>query len=116
MNNEVWKDVPQFEGIYKISNHGNAISFKDAKKENGRLLKLSKNRNSLMFFSASKKIDGVRYAKSIMVHRMVFDLFAKDIPSERYNVKHIDGQFTNNHISNLRCEKPRNKAYDNVWF
>lgn len=37
---EIWKDIPKFQGYYKISNYGNVYSY-----HNNRLLKLTITRN-----------------------------------------------------------------------
>jgi len=37
MQEEIWKDVPNYEGLYQVSNIGNVISLRCGKKSNMKL-------------------------------------------------------------------------------
>lgn len=94
MQNEIWKDVPLFEGVYQISNHGNLKSFKSLDK--GRILKNTNKKNG--YFSVVLRYgENVRYTR---IHRLVAESFI-DNPFNKIQVNHIDGNKQNNHFNNL---------------
>ena len=98
---EIWKDVPYFEGLYQISNFGNVKSF-----ITNKLLKPSKDRFGYVRFNAIK--DGK--SKTLRIHRLVMEVFnpIKDI----MQINHIDGNKENNNISNLEwCTDSDNKKH-----
>lgn len=114
LENEVWKDIPEYEGLYQVSDLGRIISmcrydiFKDGTERyrEGRMLKLA---NSCGY----KKIALCKHSKhtTLIVHRLV--LLAFEGFSE-LEVDHIDEVKDNNRLKNLRyCTNRENIQYHN---
>lgn len=88
---EIWKDISGYEGLYKVSNLGKVYSVK---------------RNKYMSLCYSNGYDRVLLSKNgksknIFVHRLVAQTF---IPNPNYKpcIDHIDGNRANNNVNNLR--------------
>lgn len=80
-NKEVWKDVPKFEGLYKVSNRGDVFSIK----RNKVLAKQNHNSGYLMVRLYKNKC-----GFSILVHRIVAKAFLPN-PKKLPQVNHKDG-------------------------
>lgn len=95
-NQEIWKDVPEWENLYCVSNMGRIFS-----KRYNRIKAQTMNNNGYarcdLFSSASGKIR----RKSLYTHQLVATLFVKG-KQEGLVVDHIDGDKTNNMYTNLR--------------
>lgn len=92
MTEEIWKDIPEFEGEYKISNYGRCYSLKRRKYMNLEL-------NSCGYYRIRCNKKGQKF-KKFFVHRLVALLFV-DGYKDGYVVDHIDGNKTNNIYTNL---------------
>lgn len=110
---EIWKDIPGFEGIYQISNYGNARSF-DRRVVNhrggttriayGKKLTPWDNGNGYLVLTIH---DGKK-RKNCYVHRLVAELFL-DKPRGKEYVNHIDYNKHNNNVENLEwCTQKEN--------
>ena len=117
MEQEIWKDIEGYEGLYKISSFGNVFSVRRNRLLSGKIhysgykhILLSKN-NQQKFFNIS---------------RLVAIYFIPNLKNKQ-QVDHIDRNPLNNHISNLRWvtngENGRNKLsrkgsskYKGVYF
>jgi hypothetical protein len=88
---EEWKEIKGFEGIYEISNFGNVKRVKTQ-----MLLKPRKHTNNYLRVCLCK--DGTR--KDFFIHRLVVGAFI-DNTSNKTDVNHIDGDKTNNNLTNL---------------
>jgi hypothetical protein len=89
----IWKDVIGYEGHYQVSDSGNVIS---VKKTTYKFMRLFNNKQGYPRVTLSKN----GKMKQVFVHRLVAKAFIGDIP-EGYTVNHIDGNKTNNNLSNL---------------
>ena len=88
---EIWKDIPKFEGYYKISNYGNVYSY-----HNNRLLKLTITRNG--YYSIDLCGSEGKYKTG--VHRLVYTTFIESITDVDL-IHHKDGNKLNNRLDNL---------------
>ena len=105
---EVWKDVVDYEGLYKVSDKGNVYSVarKDSigRNRGGRILKPQCNRGGYLIVSLCK--NGKLKTKS--VHRLVADAFIPN-PKGFLEVNHKNENKTNNELSNLEwCTREYN--------
>jgi len=105
---EVWKDIPSYEGLYQVSSLGRVRSCdrvvprgKNHLSLKGEVLKLSKHQEGYMRVGLSK--DGKH--KNMAVHRLVASVFIGS-PKENLQVNHIDGVKSNNCVSNLEYCTP----------
>lgn len=108
--NEIWQDIPCYDGKYSVSNFGNVRS------------NYHKNRRILKPICKSKKNNGyltVRlYSNSVgkkfQIHRLVANAFLPN-PNNFPIVKHKDGNRTNNKAENLEwCSTLSCNTYNDV--
>lgn len=90
---EVWKDIPGYEGRYYASNLGRI------KYVNHKPLTL-RTYNKSMYYKVNL-VDANGVKKCWRVHQLIYITFNGPIP-ENLVIDHIDGCRTNNVISNLR--------------
>lgn len=98
---EVLIDMPNYEGLYQVSNTGRVISLpkNDGNGNKLRELKLditTQKRTSYARVTVCK--DGI--TKRFLVHRLVAELFIPN-PDNKPCVNHIDNNGLNNNVSNL---------------
>jgi len=96
---EIWKDVPQYEGIYQVSNKGRVKSLdrlnSSDRKCKGSILKLQKTGNGYLKIELYKNNSYKRFS----VHRLVMSCFKGD---SELVVDHINGVKDDNRLENLR--------------
>ena len=97
---EIWKDIPGYEGLYQVSNQGRvkAIEHIDraGKKRKEKYLKPSKSIDGYYRVALSK--EGIRHTK--LVARIEYEAFYGPIP-EGMQVNHINEIKTDNRLENL---------------
>ena len=96
MKEEIWKDVPEYEGLYQVSDWGKVKSLKFQKE---RILKLTSDCNG--YYHCSLWSNGNR--KTFTVHILVAIAFLNHKPNG-YNivVDHINNLKIDNRLENLQ--------------
>jgi len=107
---EVWKDIPRYEGLYRVSDMGRVKSLnrtikrKDGRKIllRGRVLKQYAIRSGYLMVSLCKDCK----ANHELVHRLVLYAF---VGKKSLDCNHINGDKTKNELTNLEyCTKSQN--------
>jgi hypothetical protein len=131
MLKEVWKDVPDYEDLYQVSNLGNIKSLSKLVKmpnngfrvQNEKLLVLSKDTKG--YYSIKLCLKGK--AKSFSVHKLVAMAFLNHKPdgTQKIVVDHINNIRTDNRVENLQLISQRentsktkrgNSIYTGVFY
>ena len=110
VNEEIWKDIKNFEGIYQISNLGQvkAINYKKTGKK--RILKQADNGYGYKTVHLTNNGKG----KMFTVHRLVAETFIPNT-SNKPIINHIDGNKSNNKVENLEwCTYKENTIH--AWL
>lgn len=106
MINEVFRDVPGYEGLYKVSNYGEIYSVQRNGTKGG-IMKTPVGKNGYLHVSLSKN----NKFKSFDIHRLVALTFIPR-PKELNIVNHKDENKLNNSVSNLEwCTAKYNNNY-----
>lgn len=96
---EIYKDIPNYEGQYQISNLGNVLSLKRKGRKQDLLLTPSKDNHGYLFVRLSKN----RKTRNEKIHQLVAITFLNHIPdSLNLVVDHIDNEKLNNRLDNLQ--------------
>ena len=93
MSEEIWKDIPNYEGLYQASNMGRIKSFYVLKE---KILKPRLNNKGYYEVILCKQ----SIKKKYLVHRLVWSAFNGQIP-KNMQVNHINEIKTDNRLSNL---------------
>ena len=103
---EIWKDIKEYEGLYKISNIGNVYSVKRKKVMSPRY---NKARGYLdVLLTRNKK------RKRFYIHRLVAKEFILN-PNNYPIINHKDENKLNNNMENLEwCTVKYNNNYGNA--
>lgn len=116
-NKEIWKDIPEYENLYQISNLGNVKSLdktiKDTKgrkyQKKGIILKQRYDKYGYKYVKLTKK----GKQKYMLVHRIVAKVFINN-PENLPQINHKDENRTNNNVNNLEwCDCIYNNNYGN---
>lgn len=89
LNEEIWKDVVGFDGLYQVSNLGRV------RNRRGKLMKFYQNNNGYLMLKLVGKPQ-----THYLVHRLVAMAFVSN-PENFSVVNHIDANRNNNQASNL---------------
>ena len=94
--NEIWKDIPGYEGYYQISNFGRIKSLARGKRFNEKIRVMRRQNNGYLYavLSANNK------RKTVRPHRLVALCFLENT-HKRKTVNHKDFNKSNNHVDNL---------------
>ncbi len=104
---EIWKPIQDYEGLYEISNLGNARSLNFHREGKTRLLKQKETRDGYLETTLSKN----GKPKYIRTHRLVAMAFCEN-PNNKPEINHIDGNKHNNSANNLEwCTSSENQKH-----
>lgn len=116
---EVFKPIIEFEGLYEISNYGRVKSLeRRVLKKNGRFIVNTYYNEKILvpiprqgYHRVALHKNGIRYHKNI--HTLVAIAFIEnETPDIRDQINHIDGDKSNNIISNLEwCSRSENTLH-----
>lgn len=114
MTNEIWKDIPEYSGIYQVSNLGRVRSLDRQQIHHytklfvtikGRVIPGSLSKKGYPVVTLTKKSK----RKTFMVHRLVMITFCG---VSELQVDHINGIKTDNRLENLRyCTNRENISF-----
>ena len=93
-----WREIPGYPE-YKISDAGQvrrAIASQST--QEGKILKPYKIKSGYLYVNLSQNSRSKPYS----VHRLVVLAFIGESPSDEHQIVHNDGNFENNHVSNLK--------------
>ena len=99
---EIWKDIPNYEGMYQVSNFGNVKSLARKKLIGNRLIDVDEKilipiEHRCGYYWVNLSIKNKR--KCFYIHRLVMLCF---IGESKLQVDHINGNKKDNNIENLR--------------
>jgi len=99
---EIWKDIIGYEGIYQVSSHGRIKRIKPGKGAVvGRILKICPDTNGY----AQLNLYNEGEINHVQVHRLVAQAFLT-CPSGNHQVNHKNGDPLDNRVSNLEWVTP----------
>ena len=117
MEKEIWKDIQNFEGYYKVSNMGRVKSLKRTVRRGNNTLTIKESimvptPNSRGYLRVTLSKDGKR--KQMFVHRLVMENFVPN--SNNYPcINHKDENHINNKLENLEwCTYSYNNTYNDL--
>lgn len=104
---EFWRDIEEYEGMYRISNFGRVKSFYNGKEI---IRKLCSRKNGYMAITLKKN----NKSKSFLIHRLVAIAFILN-PLGLPQVNHKDEDKVNNRVDNLEwCDAKYNMNYNDL--
>jgi hypothetical protein len=95
IEDEIWKEIPDSEGRYMISNYGRVKSFV-FDKSGGKIMRFSHIKN---FFTINLRL--VSGQKTLLVHKLVAEAFVSKTSDDCTHVIHLDWNTKNNYYKNL---------------
>jgi hypothetical protein len=107
MEIEIWKDIPEYEGLYQVSNFGNVKSLNYKRSGKEKILKPQPNNKGYLRIGLSKNGNSTLF----FVHRLVASVFLKN-DNNLPIINHKDENPLNNHVDNLEwCTHEYNMNY-----
>jgi hypothetical protein len=104
---EKWAVIPGYEGFYEVSNYGNVRSLYREVKYGKHGKTIYKGRELKQFVSKNGyfcvKLSNLKGSKTSYVHHLVLRAFIGERPvtEQRGEIRHLDGDKTNNNITNI---------------
>lgn len=111
METELWRDVPEYEGLYRVSDQGRVMSLVGPHGERReRILKpgIGSHGYFLVTLCKNGKI------RSHNIHRLVLRAFKRPMRKDQTVTRHLNGIRTDNRLCNLAWGSPRENQTDRV--
>lgn len=109
MTAEIWKDIPNYDGKYQVSNWGRVRSFK---RRNEKILKQNTLKNG--YKQIELCFDGKR--KNAFVHRLVAEAFIPNTDNKPC-VNHKNKATNDNRVENLEwCNAGENNRHARYYY
>lgn len=105
---EIWKNIPRYEGLYQVSNLGRIKSFHYHKEK--EILNLTKCKKYLQIKLSKNSI-----TKIYKVHRLVLEAFVGPCP-EGMQCRHLDNNPINNNINNIEWSTHKINMQDRIKY
>lgn len=105
MTKETWCPIPEYEGLYEVSDEGRIMSLRRS-----RVMKLNAV-NKVGYLQATLTRDGC--ASHRYVHRLVLEAFVGPCPPSM-QCRHLNGDATDNRLVNLAWGTASENNYDRV--
>lgn len=103
---EIWKDIPNYEGYYQVSNLGRVRSNHNTRYHKPKILKNIPRSGYVSVILCKNKSQ-----KNVFVHRLVAECFIPN-PENKPCVNHIDGNKANPCVTNLEwCTQKENISH-----
>ena len=103
MQKEIWKDVPEYEGLYQVSNYGRVLSTR----KKHLIMKLKDNGHGYFLVGLWKN----KKCKNKYIHRLVAESYIPNLENNS-QVNHKDGIKSNNHVENIEwCNQSQNNKH-----
>jgi hypothetical protein len=114
---ELWTSIPGYEGFYEVSNCGNVRSLTRFVPYGRHRGMTYKGKDLRLFVSGSYlsvKLAKAGVTRTVYVHELVLLAFVGPRPpmEERCEIRHLDGDKTNNNLSNLKYGTVKENAAD----
>ncbi|AYF27535.1 hypothetical protein CSH63_08845 [Micromonospora tulbaghiae] len=108
-NNEIWKPVTGYEGLYEVSNQGRvrSLRFGAFKRKSPKVLAGSSHPDGYRVVRLYRDSSG----KTVLIHRLVIEAFLGKIPAGM-QVCHQNGIPSDNCLDNLRVDTPSGNQRD----
>ena len=104
---EIWKDIPDYKGVYQVSNLGRVKSFNFYKRKTEKILKQCVNSSRYYSVSLCKN----RKCKNYNIHQLVAMTFLKHNPcGYKLVVNHKNFNKLDNRVENLEIITQRENA------
>lgn len=96
---EIWRDVKEYVGLYKVSNWGRVKSMNYRRTGKEQIMNPAKTKKEYLCVSLYKDEN----KKTFYIHKLVWDTFGSSPRNGHIlQVDHIDNNKENNHIDNLQ--------------
>ena len=97
-NDEIWKPIKGYEGLYEVSNKGRVANLNYHGKKGKRVV-MKQNRKPGYITAGLRDRDGK--VRTLPVHRLVGIAFLPPPTKERTQINHINGDKQDNRVENL---------------